>query len=747
MSDPAYKALLIGNSTFPNDPHNLQSLEGPVNDISVLRDALTDPEAGLFEPTAVRMLPERTMAEILIELETFFGSATRDDRLLLYYSGHGLLTDENRLLLCARDTRTDLVKSTSVSATAINDMIDGSPAQTTIIVLDCCYSGAFKGADLPDSLKGNGRFLLTSTRSSQLANDATRRNGTSLFTQHLVDGLLNAVPDTNGDGYVELGEIYDYVYARLVSEGRQIPQRSFSGGGGVAVARRPQELPADGDRPPSGFELSQASIEIDDVVAGETLPPEQVYVLTGPGQTCDYSVSTEAGWIDVEPHEGYFSVVLHPEPGTNRANVVVRARQSGATRTMRVRVRVVDTDADASHGPAVGGGKPPGGVSVAAAEPVGAGGSDAGPEAGRSPGEAGLLQRLSGRNRAVALIGTGLVVVLAVVAIVVTTRSSGTPSSTSTPVSGPGPATLYLPRDLAAAGGAVYVNDMGHDRIRRIGPDGRITTVAGRGGDDPGPAGAGNPATSNAVLASAMAGDSTGTLYLAVQNGGGIVKLASDGTVSAVPVVIPGGATPTISAMAVGPDGRLVLSVGDGVYRLQPGGGVDVVAGSGVKGYTGDGGPASAARLSDPTGIVVDSQGAIYIADTANNRVRLVRPDGTIITVAGDGTSGSSGRGGPATAAPVGSPSGLTLDDGGNLYIASSNQLLRVGKDDGVLTVVAGSPTDTTGFAGDDGPAPASLLNGPTGVARDPAGNLYISDAANNRVRRITPEGTISTVG
>jgi len=314
-------------------------------------------------------------------------------------------------------------------------------------------------------------------------------------------------------------------------------------------------------------------------------------------------------------------------------------------------------------------------------------------------------------------------------------------------VSGPGPATLYQPRDLAATGGAVYVNDTGHDRIRRIGSDGRVTTVAGRGGDDPAAGGAANQATSSSVSASAMAADSAGNLYLALENGGGIVKLASDGTVSAVPVVIPGGVTPTFSGMAVGPDDRLILSVGDGVYRLQPGGGVDVVAGSGVEGYTGDGGPANAARLHAPTGIVVDSQGGIYIADTANNRVRLVRPDGTILTVAGDGTSGSAGRGGPATAAAVGSPGGLALDDRGNLYVAASDQLLRVGRDDGVLTVVAGSPKDVSGFSGDDGLASAALLNGPTGVAIDPAGNLYISDAGNNRVRRITPDGTISTVG
>ncbi|MDQ6796623.1 MAG: caspase family protein [Actinomycetota bacterium] len=743
MSDGTYKALLVGNSTFPNDAHNLQSLEGPVNDISVLRDALTDPEVGLFEPTAVRMLPERTMSEILIELETFFGSATRDDCLLLYYSGHGLLTDENRLLLCARDTRTDLVKSTSVSATAINDMIESSPAQTTIIVLDCCYSGAFKGADLPDSLKGNGRFLLTSTRSGQLANDATRRNGTSQFTQHLVDGLLNAVPDTNGDGYVELGEIYDYVHARLVSEGRQIPQRSFAGGGGVAVARRPRELRAEEGQRRSEFELSQANLEIDDVDPGESLPPEQIYVLTAPGATCDYSVSTEAEWLEVEPHEGYFSVVLHPVAGTNRANVVVRDRQSGVTRTMRVRVRVGPPGAPPE--PSSGSGAPP--VPLVPAEPVADETSRGGAKAGRArEPRRPLLRRLRGRSRTLAVVGSAVVVVLAVVAIVVTTRSSGMHSGSTIPVGGPGPATLYQPTDVVAAGDAVYVNDMGHGRIRRIGSEGGVTTVAGKGGDDPA-RGGGSPATSTSISVSSMAADSAGNLYLALGSGGGIVKLAPDGITSTVPIVLAGETKPTIRWMAVAPDGRLVMSVGSGVFKLQPGGGVDVVAGSGVEGYTGDGAQASDARLRSPKGIVVDGEVGTYIADSGNNRVRLVKPDGSIITVAGDGTSGSSGRGGPATAASVSSPEGLALDDKGNLYIASSNQLLKVTKADGVLTVVAGSPDNVSGFSGDGGLAIAALLKGPVGVARDSAGNLYVSESDNNRVRRITPDGRISTIG
>ncbi len=89
----------------------------------------------------------------------------------------------------------------------------------------------------------------------------------------------------------------------------------------------------------------------------------------------------------------------------------------------------------------------------------------------------------------------------------------------------------------------------------------------------------------------------------------------------------------------------------------------------------------------------------------------------------------------------------MALDDKGNLYIASSNQLLKVTKADGVLTVVAGSPDNVSGFSGDGGLAIAALLKGPVGVARDSAGNLYVSESDNNRVRRITPDGRISTIG
>ncbi|MCA1845989.1 MAG: caspase family protein [Actinobacteria bacterium] len=97
-----YRALLIANSSFPADPHNLQPLVGPVNDVAVLRAALADPGVGLFEPESVRLVPERTAQEVLVELERFFSAARRDDTLLLYYSGHGVLNERNQLFLCAR---------------------------------------------------------------------------------------------------------------------------------------------------------------------------------------------------------------------------------------------------------------------------------------------------------------------------------------------------------------------------------------------------------------------------------------------------------------------------------------------------------------------------------------------------------------------------------------------------------------------------------------------------------------------
>ena len=244
-----YRALLIGNSTYPADEHNLQALKGPVKDIAVLNRALSDPAVGLFDDADVTLLPEATSSRAIRALGRFFGAAARDDVLLVYFSGHGKLDQGGRLHLCMQDTESTDLLSTAVSSTRINEFADASHARNVIIVLDCCHAGAFRGGELGDAVAGPGRYVLTSCRGTQLANDATVDNGTSYFTQHLVDGLLGAAADQDQDGYVSFSDLYAYVDRRLREAGKQIPQRRVSGDGDVPLARRSQWAPAEFDDP------------------------------------------------------------------------------------------------------------------------------------------------------------------------------------------------------------------------------------------------------------------------------------------------------------------------------------------------------------------------------------------------------------------------------------------------------------------------------------------------------------------
>jgi hypothetical protein len=234
-----YRALLIGNSTYPADEHNLQTLKGPVKDIAALNRALADPGTGLFDDADVTLLPEATSPRAIRALGRFFGAATRDDVLLVYFSGHGKLDQNGRLHLCMQDTDSTDLLSTAVSSARINEFADASRARNVVIVLDCCHAGAFRGSDLGQAVAGPGRYVLTSCRGTQLANDATVENGTSFFTQHLVDGLLQAAVDQDQDGYVTFSDLYAYVDRRLREAGKQIPQRRVDGDGDLPLAKRP----------------------------------------------------------------------------------------------------------------------------------------------------------------------------------------------------------------------------------------------------------------------------------------------------------------------------------------------------------------------------------------------------------------------------------------------------------------------------------------------------------------------------
>lgn len=181
------------------------------------------------------------------------------------------------------------------------------------------------------------------------------------------------------------------------------------------------------------------------------------------------------------------------------------------------------------------------------------------------------------------------------------------------------------------------------------------------------------------------------------------------------------------------------------IRKVSRSGIISTVAGNGTEGFRGDGGPATSAGLGNPWGVALDPSGNLYIADSANCRVRKVDSSGIITTVAGKGTHGFSGDGGPATAAELGYTRDVALDSSGNLYIVDEDyDRVRRVDNSGIITTAAGNGDH--GFSGDGGPAISAALTTPSGVAVDSEGNIYIDDENNARIRRVDVAGVITTV-
>ena len=279
-------------------------------------------------------------------------------------------------------------------------------------------------------------------------------------------------------------------------------------------------------------------------------------------------------------------------------------------------------------------------------------------------------------------------------------------------------AQFHGPVSLVFAGGDLYVADSGQDitptvdyrtRIRRIDTQGTITTIAGNGGAPPS---ASRTAAEIHFLAETHIAPGPTGLY--VTNG-----------------------NPRI--------GSLYPLFTDIVGEIDRSGGFRVIAGSTRGGYAGDGGPAVTASLARPLGIAVDASGNLYVADSGNNVIRRVGASGGITTVAGTGDSGYAGDGGPATAAKFFAPYDLAIARDGTLYVADTyNHRVRKVDTSGRISTIAG--TGTAGFTGDGGPGTAAQLNEPRGLWLDSGGQLYIADSANNRIRLLSASGTISTI-
>ena len=303
----------------------------------------------------------------------------------------------------------------------------------------------------------------------------------------------------------------------------------------------------------------------------------------------------------------------------------------------------------------------------------------------------------------------------------------------------------------------IYIADSFNHRIRKVDSAGVITTVAGTGtAGSLGDGGAAVGAQLNYPRSVAL--DGAGNLYIADGRNHRIRKVDSAGVISTV----AGNGTEGYSGdggAAVGAqlnypfgvalDGADNLYIADfgnnRIRKVDSAGVISTVAGTGTAGSLGDGGAAVGAQLNYPRSVALDGAGNLYIAEDVNHRIRKMDSAGVISTVAGNGTEGYSGDGGAAVGAQLNEPFGVALDGAGNLYIAEyENQRIRKVDSTGVISTVAGNGTE--GYSGDGGAAVGAQLDSPYGVALDGAGNLYIADMGNHRIRKVDSAGVISTV-
>ena len=200
-----------------------------------------------------------------------------------------------------------------------------------------------------------------------------------------------------------------------------------------------------------------------------------------------------------------------------------------------------------------------------------------------------------------------------------------------------------------------------------------------------------------------------------------------------------------ISSVAGAGTGQAYVAARNQVWRVDWTGSISTFAGTGLQGFSGDGGPATAAHFHDIAGMAVDGVGNVYVADRENRRIRRIDAEGTVTTYAGTGEFGYSGDGGPATRARFCGPTGLAVDPVGSLYVADApcHKVRRIDAM-GVIRTVAG--TGEPGYGGDGGPASEAFLDTPYGLAIDADGIVYVADLQNHRVRRIDATGTITTI-
>jgi uncharacterized protein (TIGR03437 family) len=318
---------------------------------------------------------------------------------------------------------------------------------------------------------------------------------------------------------------------------------------------------------------------------------------------------------------------------------------------------------------------------------------------------------------------------------------------------------MHFPQGVAlGADGSVYFADSDNNVVRKVAPNGVASTIAGNGSAGyGGDGGAGPSAQLNAPEGVAV--DAAGNVYFADSANNRVRKVSAAGVVSTFAGSGAAGSTgdgglataAQLNApfgLALDAAGNLYITEfsGDRVRKVSAAtGAISTVAGNGVAGYAGDGSQAVNAQLNGPKAVVLDAAGDLYIADAINNVVRLVTSAGVISTAVGTGASGFGGDLGLAAAAQLTNPTGLALDSAGSLYITDGSTRVRKVYADGIIATIAGN--GSRGFSGDGGLATSAEFSGPSGIAVNSAGNLYVTDSGNNAIRLLTPLSVTMSIG
>ena len=239
------KALVV--ATYRYADGGLSRLAAPEHDAEAFAAVLEDPEIAGFDVTMLLNEPHHVVGEAIAD---FYGDCRRDDLTLLYFSGHGLKDDEGRLHLAMTNTRREALMFTAISAAQLNEAMDACASRRKVLILDCCYSGAFpagrtaksdEGVQTLERFQGKGRAVLTASDATQYAfeGDDVRGSGTSsVFTRHLVEAIRSGAADLDEDGDIALDELYSYVREKVVAEvPQQRPKKQEDVDGRILIAR------------------------------------------------------------------------------------------------------------------------------------------------------------------------------------------------------------------------------------------------------------------------------------------------------------------------------------------------------------------------------------------------------------------------------------------------------------------------------------------------------------------------------